>query len=492
MKNLSKSKLLAYEQCAKRLWLEVHKPKQKVISAQTQTVFDIGHRVGDLARQLYDVADEGTLINPFSEGWPSAFRRTTTLLKGDQPVFEATFAAGGVLAMADVMLRGEQGGWDMLEVKSSTKVKDYHHLDVSVQMYVAHAAGVKLNKIALACIDSSWIYSGDGDYRGLLYETDLTAEARDRQTDIAQLVSAAQAVANTNKEPDIAIGPHCSEPFECSFYSYCTRNISKPEYPVSWLPRVTNAELRNFILENNIVDMVGVPDRLLNAQQLRVKQATLAGETYFNATAARKALPSDTLPAYFVDFETFNPAIPIWAGTRPYQQLPYQFSNHIVDADGGLTHREFLDLSGDDPRREFAMELIRTCGETGPIYVYNIGFERGIVAQLATLFEDLADSLNRIIERLVDLLPIARDNYYHPNQQGSWSIKKVLPTIAPELSYEDLQGVQDGMAAMQVFEEAINPQTTPERKVQIEQQLLKYCALDTYAMVAIWRFFAGM
>lgn len=492
MKNLSKSKLIAYDQCPKRLWLEVHKPGEKQDSAQTLANYATGNIVGELAQKLYDETGKGTLIDPFKEGWPSAFRRTTELLNGNEPIFEATFSGAGVLALADVMLPAGGGAWNMLEVKSSTTVKDYHRLDVAVQIYAANAAGIKLNTIALACIDNTWVYPGGGNYQGLLYETDLTAEASGRQTEIANLVRAAQAVAASAEPPDIEIGEQCSKPFNCGFYNYCTRHLVAPEHPVSWLPDVRKKDLKAFIANHPVSEMSQIPDALLNDAQRLVKQVTLSGETFFNAEAAKNALSFEAWPAYFLDFETINRAVPIWAGTRPYEQIPYQFSNHIVSESGEMTHHEFLNVSGKDPRRNFALELIESCGDKGPIYVYNLSFERGVITRLAAQFDDLTESLNAIVTRLVDLLPIARQCYYHPSQQGSWSIKKVLPTIAPDLDYSELEGVQDGTMAMSVFDEAINPNATPERKSEIKQQLLKYCELDTYAMVVIWRFFAGL
>jgi hypothetical protein len=491
MKNLSKSKIVAFNQCAKRLWLEVHKPEEKQDSAQTLRNYATGNKVGELARRIYDEKEEGTLIDPFTEGWPSALSRTRELIGGDKPIFEATFSGAGVLALTDVMQPVESGAWDMVEVKSSTTVKDYHRLDVAVQMHAAIAAGFELNKISLACIDNTWVYPGRNDYRGLLYETDMTDEARARQAEVSELVQAAQAVVVRNEQPEIEIGPQCKKPFECGFYNYCSRDLIASAHPVSWLPNIRKKTLKEFIADHRITDMALVPDHLLNEQQLLVKRVTLSGETHFDQNGAKSALSFDLWPACFLDFETINLAIPIWKGTKPYEQIPYQFSNHIVSEPGEIQHREFLNLSGDDSRRNIALELIDSCGDRGPIYVYNLSFEKGVIQRLALQFDDLADNLNVLIDRLVDLLPIAQQYYYHPSQEGSWSIKKVLPSIAPDLHYTDLQGVQDGGMAMGAFEEAIKPETSPDRKSEIEKELLKYCELDTYAMVTIWRFFAG-
>jgi hypothetical protein len=197
------------------------------------------------------------------------------------------------------------------------------------------------------------------------------------------------------------------------------------------------------------------------------------------------------LPAYFLDFETIQFAVPIWKGTRPYQQIPFQFSIHRLSRTGKIEQQAFLDLSGADPSKAFAEDLIAACGERGPIFVYNAGFETARIRELSERFPRLAKPLLALNERVVDLLPVARDDYYHPSQQGSWSIKAVLPALCPDLHYGDLDGVQDGGMAMDAFLEALAPQTSKTRKSEIEQQLLAYCALDTYAMVRLWVAFSG-
>lgn len=183
--------------------------------------------------------------------------------------------------------------------------------------------------------------------------------------------------------------------------------------------------------------------------------------------------------------------MPIWKGTRPYQQLPFQFSLHIVSPNGETEHWEFLDISGGDPGEAFARALIDHCRTEGPVFVYNAGFENGIMRGLAERFPDLSPALMAIVDRVVDLLPIARNRYYHPAQHGSWSIKAVLPAVCPDLTYAALEGVKDGQAAQGAFLEAMAPGTTQERRQEIENQLLEYCKLDTLAMVRLWEFFKG-
>ena len=491
---LSKSKILSFRQCPKRLWLEVRHPDLIQQSAATEATFRVGHQVGEIARQIYDVQRTGALINLSADGLDGAFARTRHLLQSSQPIFEGGFQAGGVRAFADVLLPVRKGGktrWRMVEVKSSASVKDYHRDDAAVQTFVARCAGVALASVAVAHIDSKWVYPGGGDYRGLLKERDLTEEVLGRGDEVQGWIGDAQVVLRKRKEPEIRTGAQCNDPYACGFIDYCTSQEPQAEHPVHWLPRVQTKALKTFIAENFGADLRDVPDALLNITQRRVKDHTLSGQVYFDTSHAKADLAGHGLPACFMDFETINPAVPIWKGTSPFQQVPFQFSVHRMARNGKLTQEAFLDLSGNDPSKAFAEALVAACGESGPVFVYSASFERSRIKDLAAMHPRLARPLLAINERMVDLRPVAEQRYYHPRQQGSWSIKAVLPAIAPDLSYDRLDGVQDGGMAMEAYFEAIDPCTSTARKAQIEHQLLNYCALDTLAMVRLWQFFTG-
>lgn len=489
MRVLSKSKLLAFRQCPKRLWLEVHQPDARADSGATMASYATGHLVGDIARQLYDPGQSGQLIDPQAEGFDAAFARTQTLLQSRQPIFEAGFRAEGALAFADVLLPvGKK--WRMVEVKSSTSVKDYHRDDAAVQAFLALACGVPLQSIALAHIDSSWTYPGHGDYEGLLVEADLTEEAFARADEVRGWIADAQATVARRRAPRITTGSQCSTPYECGFFTYCQSQEPQAEHPVHWLPRRSQT-LNTHIEQHGTRELRDMPDDLLNPTQQRVKAATLSGQAFFDQRATAQALAAHTLPGYFIDFETIQFGVPLWKGTRPYQQLPFQFSVHRLGRTGRATHQAFLDLSGTNPSHAFPQALIAACGERGPVFVYNAAFETTRIRELAELHPHLAPALRAINERVVDLLPIARQHYYHPNQQGSWSIKAVLPALCPDLHYDQLDGVQDGGAAQQAYLEAIAPATSAARKAALERQLLAYCHLDTWAMVRLWAAFTG-
>jgi hypothetical protein len=224
-------------------------------------------------------------------------------------------------------------------------------------------------------------------------------------------------------------------------------------------------------------------EALTNELHRRVHQATLTGETYHDVDGARAAMAGWAYPRTWLDFETITFAVPRWIGTRPYQQVPFQFSAHIEATDGQIDHREFLSLDGADPRRPCAEALVALVPQTGAVVGYNASFERTRVLELAEAFPDLADNLRSMADRIVDLLPVTRKNWYHRDQRGSWSIKAVLPTVAPELDYSNLQ-VKDGSNAQQVYLEAIQG-ATEDRKREIDIALRAYCGRDTEAMIVL-------
>jgi hypothetical protein len=491
---LSKSKLLAFRQCPKRVWLEVHHPELREDSADAQVRFDTGHRVGELARQLYDPSQQGVLIDIEKDGFQGAFARTQECLGSEQPIFEAGFRTAEVLAFADVILpveRDDHLAWKMIEVKSSTSVKDYHLDDAAIQVFVARSTGLALSSASVACIDSSWVYPGGSAYEGLLHETDVTDQATSREAEVRSWIADAHRVVASDQAPEIAMGKQCGNPFDCGFRTYCQSLLPEVRHPISQLPGRLGNALVGLIQSRGLTELEDIPDDLLNDKQRRVKSAALSGKTYFDKSGAAKALEAHALPAYFMDFETIQFAVPIWKGTRPYQQIPFQFSVHSMSRSGQLDHHPFLEASGEDPSLNFAEALVAACGDSGPIFVYNAAFEASRIRELASRFLHLASSLQALLERIVDLLPIARAHYYHPSQGGSWSIKAVLPSLCADLDYAQLEGIQNGGMAMTAYAEALDSATTPERKAEIERQLHAYCALDTLALTRLWAAFSG-
>lgn len=420
-------------------------------------------------------------------GYHQAISKTREFLaKGAAtPLFEATFEHTGVVVRADILRPGPDG-CHLIEIKSAAHRKDYHLKDCAVQYWVIESAGHSLAKVELGLIDSSFVYPGGGNYGGLFRYEDVTEEARRMAHEVQSWVAELAAML-AGSIPDVEVGGHCHDPFDCPFVDYCTPE--GPEYPVSCLPRA--GALIEELLAEGILDIRDIPEgRLGKPVHQRIRRATIAGAAEVSPGIAQE-LSGLAQPWFYLDFETIQFAIPIWAGTRPYEQLPFQWSCHIGDAPGGLCHEEFLDLSGEAPMLRFAEALLETIGSVGPIFVYS-HFEKRILRELSERFPLLSQDIFAVIDRLVDLLPIMRNHYYHPEMLGSWSIKAVLPTIAPELDYAKLKEVQNGTAAQAAYLEAISPETSHARKEELRERMLRYCEMDTLAMVEIVQYIKGI
>ena len=477
---LSKSRLISAWQCPKRLHLEKHHAELGEVSSMTESLFATGHDVGAVAQAMYGTPESVEIAFDYK----TMVAETRRLIDGgaDFPIFEATFRHENVLVRADVLIP-DGDDWHVVEVKASTSVKDYHVLDCAIQLWVMRESGLPVTSITLAHIDNQFVYPGDGDYDGLLVENDLTGEAESLRQPVVDLVHAARE-AVTGPMPDVPVGGQCTKPYECQFIKHCWPTDT--EYPVTGLGG-GRAKLGALVAAGyrDIRD-VAIEDISGESHQ-RIHRVTCSGEAEV-LDGAREAFAALAYPRYYLDFETVGPAVPFWAGTRPYQTIPIQWSCHIEEQGGDIRHEEFLDISGEPPMRALAERLIECLGSEGPVLMWT-NYEEGCIRQLIELFPELRPPLQAIIDRLYDLHPVVKANYYHPRQLGSWSIKAVLPCIAPHMNYAELEGIAEGMGASDGFIEAINPETPPERKAELEEQLLRYCKFDTQAMVEIVRFF---
>ncbi len=480
---LSKSRIIAHRQCPKRLWLQTYRPELIQVDPNSAMRMAEGNHIGELARTLYP---EGVLID--GADLTQALADTAQeLAKAPRPIFEATLRHEGVLIRADLLLP-DNGNYRLVEVKSSTKVKDYHREDAAIQTWVLKAAGIPITRTEIACVDSAFVYKGDGDYRDLFAYEDITATVDALQSEIPEwVISAQETVAGT--EPDIAPGTQCTSPYACPFIEYCVPAITTAEaYPPEILPNDKNGKIAADLRAAGYSDLRQVPENLLTKEKhQRIHRACITGNAEVNPEAG-KQLASLSYPRCYMDFETIQFVAPIWAGTKSRAQIPFQWSCHVEHQPGEIVHHEFLADSLDDPRRAFAESLLDALGDDGPIFVYSIGVERTRMRELAALLPDLAQKIDAAIDRLVDLLPITKNNYYHPAMRGSWSIKYVLPTIAPELSYDRLS-VSNGMMAQAAFMDMMDYSTSESDRERIRGELLEYCCRDTLAMVRLAHFF---
>lgn len=484
---LSKSRILSAWQCPKKLFLEEHRPELAEVSTQAESLLAAGRQVEGIAQGLFGTPDSVEI--PFNRHTGRMLQETTAVIDADVrvPIFEATFQFDGVLVRVDVLLP-DAGKWRVIEVKASTSVKDYHRLDCAIQDWVLSQVGLPVVSISLAHIDNQFVYPGNDDYRGLLVEVDLTDEVHAIEPPVEALIERARD-AVSGRMPVVPVGAHCTKPFECPFMSVCWPTDA--EYPITGLGG-SRAKLGSHVALG-CIDIRDVDARSITADtQLRIHRVTQSGEAEI-LKGARDELSALPYPRYYLDFETISPAVPFWPGTRPYAAIPVQWSCHIDDgtADGSyekMLHDEFLDISGNPPMRALALKLITSLGDEGPVIMYT-SYEQKVINGLIGLFPDLEDALQAIVHRLVDLHPIVKANYYHPKMLGSWSIKAVLPTMAPTMDYSKLEGIREGFGASEGFTEAIAPGTGAERRAQLSEQLLRYCKFDTEAMAEIVRFF---
>ena len=481
---LSKSRVMAALQCERRLWLEVHQPGLARVSASTQAAFSQGHAVGELAQELYSAVHGAGHLLEYDGGLGAAVTRTAQLLADPadtRPIYEATFQHQGILVRLDVLLRYPAGA-QAIEVKSSTSLKPEHLTDCAIQAWVARGAGLEFRRMALAHIDNQFVYQGNGDYRGLLVEQDVTREVMALQARVPEWLAAAQAAAAGAREPTVAPGKRCVTPYECAFMQHCWPG--EVAYPVQSLGG--DRELLGSLVTAGYRDLREVPaEGLTRADHQRIQAVTRSGVPQLDP-AVGDFVRGLEFPRYFLDFETIGPAVPLFPGTRPYEALPFQFSCHLVAADGRTEHRRFLNLSGADPSRGCAEALLAALDEAGPVLVYT-GYEQRVIAALAVRFPDLSPRLGLVGARVVDLHPVTRRHFYHPAMQGSWSLKRILPVLAPDLSYGAGE-LQDGNAASAAWFEARRPETTAERRAVLAAELTRYCALDTEGLLRLSRY----
>jgi hypothetical protein len=472
---LTKTRILAGLQCEKRLFLLLNHPE--LARAGKSPLAEAGIAVGERARKEFP---GGVLVKRFQQD-TDPFAETASYMEDESidVIFEAGFRHRETEVFVDILQRNGHG-WNLVEVKSSSSVKDDYIDDITVQYMVLSNAGIPVKRTELMYLNRDFVYHADCGYAGLFIREDVSERVMPHAGFIASRVE--QIRQNLSSvEPENHVNGHCNKPYECEFRAYCEKQDG--DYPVSWLPNAAVA-IRN-LHANGIYDIRNIPaDALTSDTHIKVRRVTINGREELDPEAG-KILTGLEYPRYYLDFEAINMAVPVWEGTRPNQQVPFQWSCHSRFEDGSVQHEAFLDVSGDDPRRRFAESLIAACGTEGPIIVYNQTFEKGVINSLAAVFDDLSEPLRALNQRVFDLLPVMKKYYYHPGMKGSWSIKNVLSCLLPELRYSDLGEVQDGLMAQSAYLEMTGGNLSPEQKQSLYRDMQQYCELDTYAMLAI-------
>ncbi|MBF0397826.1 MAG: DUF2779 domain-containing protein [Desulfobacterales bacterium] len=477
---LTKSDFMAGYQCEKRFYFDMKKPKEFLETYYSNDNDEIllWNLCFEKAQSLFP---NGKLIK--NDILNDDILETKSYLKSFPyiPLFKAAFISDDIFTRSDILYKSSNG-YNLIKVTRSTGVKDYHLIECAFKAWVIENCGYQLENIQIAYINKGFIYQGDDDYSGLFKFESVTDKVLPIKKEIHNKIKELRQVLISG-EPKKEIGEHCYNFIRCPYITYC-KKASK--FPINTLYRIKK-DFAKSLIEKGIDDIRGIQeDSLTTPIHKRMYNSIIKGTHEINIAVAQQ-LKKHPFPYYYLDFETHAYPVPIWINTSPYKNyLPFQWSLHIEDKNNNVYHKEFLDLSGKDIRKELILKLIDALGDNGPIFVYS-SFEKSVLNELKITFNDLSPKIESLIIRLVDLLPIVRENYYHPKMQGSFSLKSVLPTIAPELSYKNIS-LNNGISASLAYLEAIQQKTTTQRREEIKQDLLEYCKMDTKALVKIVAF----
>ena len=472
---LTKSHFLSGLQCHKRLWHETQGAPAPLSPDQRHTL-EQGQAVGRFAQQQFP---NGQLVEETGEATLHATAQA--IVAGATCLFEAAFCWQGWLVRCDILQRQPDDIWTLIEVKASTKVKDEHLWDAAVQYAILTGAGVAVGQVCLMHINSKTCWHPD--LSTLFHCPDITTEVLQLQPQVADRLSQFQTLATALTAPEVAIGDHCRSPYPCPFKAQCWQGV--PAASIFTIPRLDRKKKQRLIDQNcwAIADLPA--DLKLSPKQQAYVDTVRQGEPEINLAEIAQLLSRLSFPIHFFDFETFNPAIPRFKGLKPYEQFPFQYSCHILGADGTLTHREYLHVTEDDPRPPLVAALLNHIGPIGSVVAYHQSFEAKVLQTLADTFSNRGSALRSIRDRLWDLEVVFKDAYRHPAFLGSTSIKKVLPVVVPSLSYDQL-AVSNGAIAQAVWDTLVQT-GDPVQKQQHIDDLKTYCAQDTLAMVEIYR-----
>lgn len=486
---LTKSRYTKGRDCEKRLWSLVHTPPN-YDDEPLGGAAAIGVRVGELARKFFQA---GVLVDAKPWEHDKAVSQTRSLMADSSisAIFEAAFDHEGVRIRCDILERRAGGKWTLREVKASKSVKPEHLYDVALQIHVLQGAGVKLDRYGVQHLNGEY-QRGKGavDLNELFKFTDLTDTTEMPLSEVRAEIPVFQRVLRKRKAPDIEAGLHC--PGDCEFLDTCT--VGMPDDWVRYLPKLGKKRFDE-LKAMGIHSVVDIPDGFeLTAIQEKMRLAHRSSKG-FVSTDIKTHLRQFGPPAYYLDFETMMPAVPIYCGTSPYQQIPFQWSLHYVAKNASTKHWEYLAKGDVDPRRELAEKLVSVlAGKKAPVISYS-PYEKTMLNLLKSACPDLSNQLDDIVDRLQDLLPVVRGHTYFPGYMFSNSIKSVAPSLVPGFSYDDLkeEGIADGMGASEVFERIARGGLSPEESEdRLRSALLAYCKRDTEAMVVVHEALNGL
>ena len=490
---LSKSRYCKCVQCEKILWLTKYKP-ECAKDEDNGAIVANGWKVGELAKGLFGDYED----IQYNEDLSVMIEKTEELMQ-DKPniITEASFSYDNNFCSVDI-LKNDVDGVEIYEVKSATEIKPIYYDDAAYQYFVLSNLGLNVKKVAIVYLNNeTYIRGKELDINQLFNIEDITLDVELKQDEVKnniEMINNLMEAQDGDNEPGTDIGIYCLDPDSlCVFWDYCTRDLPKPNVFDIFLMK------KNKKFEKYYDDIITFED-LENDDDFTtprfVEQVDFElhdRDPKIEKEAINEILASLKYPLYFIDYETFQYAIPEIEGTKAYQQIPFQYSLHIIREEGApLEHKEFLAKAEDENIiRDFAESMIKDMPEDGSVIIYNSSFEPARNKEIGEMYPDLKEDVERFNDNMVDfMVPFRSRDYYTKEMEGSYSIKKVLPALYPdddELDYSKLNLVHKGNEASEAFLSL--KEKTPEEQNEIREALLRYCELDTYAMVKIWEKF---
>ena len=482
--NLSKSKYCEGIKCKKILWLNKNNPSVREEVAN-ESVLENGVVVGEVAKNLF-----GKYINiEFNENLSKMINDTNKVIKENNNVIitEASFNYNNNFCSVDILVK-KDNFYEIYEVKSSTEVKDVYIDDISYQRYVLENLGYNIIKTSIVYINNEYVRYGELELDKLFNIEDVTEISLSKQEKIKENIKSMNEYILQVDEPQENIEIRCHEPYDCPYFKYCTKHL--PENNVFKIRNMRMKDKIKFYNENKYRYEDLLKESINKKYKQQIEFELYNKSPFINKEAVKEFLNNLYYPLYFLDFESFQQAIPMYDGISPYQQIPFQYSLHYIkDENKSLEHLEFLADAGIDPRRDLAERLVNDIPKNSCVLAYNMGFEKGVIKKLAKQYPDLSEHLMNIHDNIQDLMLVFQQrNYYTKEMLGSYSIKYVLPALFPndeELNYHNLELIHKRDEASNAYANLNN--LSKEEQEKIRKALLKYCELDTYAMVKIWQ-----
>ena len=487
---LSKYKYCDGVTCPKILWIKKNKPELFDASVMKQSVLETGNKVGDLAMGLFGEYVEVTTIDDNGKLNVSKMieRTNEELSKGTENICEASFSYNGLYCAVDILKNHGNNNVEIYEVKSSTEVKDINIDDASYQNYVLTNLGYNVNKVHIVHINKKYVRHGEIDLNELFVIEEVTEKVKAKYDEVCNNIAYFEQYLQQTDEPEYPLSKNCFKPYDCGFFKHCSAHLATPNvFDISGRVDDYKYDLAN--TTDGSFPQALSKLRLNPAQRLQVETEINDLPPTIIEREIKDFLDQLSYPIYFLDFETCQFAVPEYDNSSPYEQIVFQYSLHYIEEEGGeLKHTEYLAYPGKDPRRELAETLCRDIPTNVCVLAYNMEFEKGRIKTLAKLYPDLSNHLMNIHDNILDLMiPFSKKSYYTRAMQGSYSIKFVLPALFPNdpsLDYHNLEQIHKGDEASRAF---IEMATMSKEEVEIcRKNLLKYCELDTYAMVKIW------